>query len=203
MFDIVNTNDRNVFFCISLEHLVFLWSLMTYWMFFQSVEVLCFSSLLNSFVVVDLWSCYKTGITGVLCSKFCRKVVFTDHNDEVLKVTSVWIKIFSENNSPLVERNQVLFSDTEEKHRASWTFKPLSWWEREKSTLLLILNLLQCLFMCLAFLSTELEVAKLEWGNSDHLGEILQKHSDGFDLILGADIYILILCLVWFWFWFS
>lgn len=57
--------------------------------------------------------------------------------------------------------------------------------------------------MCLAFLSTELEAAKLEWGNSDHLGEILQKHSDGFDLILGADIYILILCLVWFWFWFS
>lgn len=55
---------------------------------------LCFSSRLNSFVVVDLWSCYKTGITGVLCSKFCRKVVFTDHNDEVLKVKSVWIMIF-------------------------------------------------------------------------------------------------------------
>lgn len=41
------------------------------------------------------------------------------------------------------------------------------------------------------FLSTELEAAKLEWGNSDHLGDILQKHNDGFDLILGADIYIL------------
>lgn len=40
-------------------------------------------------------------------------------------------------------------------------------------------------------LSTELEAAKLEWGNSDHLGEILQKQDDGFDLILGADIYIL------------
>lgn len=43
------------------------------------------------------------------------------------------------------------------------------------------------------FLSTELEAAKLEWGNSDHLGDILQKHNDGFDLILGADIYILII----------
>lgn len=45
--------------------------------------------------------------------------------------------------------------------------------------------------VCFTFLSTELEAAKLEWGNSDHLGEILQKHNDGFDLILGADIYIL------------
>lgn len=44
---------------------------------------------------------------------------------------------------------------------------------------------------CFTFLSAELEAAKLEWGNSDHLGEILQKHNDGFDLILGADIYIL------------
>uniref|UniRef100_A0A1J3JSA9 Protein-lysine methyltransferase METTL21B n=1 Tax=Noccaea caerulescens TaxID=107243 RepID=A0A1J3JSA9_NOCCA len=73
------------------------------------------------------------GITGVLCSKFCRKVVFTDHNDEVLKILKKNI-------------------DLHEHSRA------------------------------------ELEAAKLEWGNSDHLGEILQKHNDGFDLILGADI---------------
>lgn len=58
--------------------------------------------------------------------------------------------------------------------------------------------LLMC-FFCFPFVSTELEAAKLEWGNTDHLGEILQKHCDGFDLILGADIYIL-LCSVWFWF---
>nr|AAC32244.1 hypothetical protein [Arabidopsis thaliana] len=38
----------------------------------------------------------------------------------------------------------------------------------------------------------ELEAAKLEWGNSDQLGQILKKHNDGFDLILGAEIYILI-----------
>ncbi|KAJ4906200.1 putative methyltransferase family protein [Raphanus sativus] len=85
------------------------------------------------------------GITGVLCSKFCRKVVFTDHNDEVLKILKKNIEL----------------------HEHSSGLDP----------------------------SAELEAAKLEWGNSDHLGEILQKHSDGFDLILGADIYILILCL--------
>jgi hypothetical protein len=39
--------------------------------------------------------------------------------------------------------------------------------------------------------SAELEAAKLEWGNSDQLGQILKKHNDGFDLILGAEIYIL------------
>ncbi|WZY82580.1 hypothetical protein YC2023_028964 [Brassica napus] len=84
------------------------------------------------------------GITGVLCSKFCRKVVFTDHNDEVLKILKKNIELH-EHSSP----------------------------------------------------SAELEAAKLEWGNTDHLGEILLKHSDGFDLILGADIYIL-LCSVRF-----
>lgn len=32
---------------------------------------------------------------------------------------------------------------------------------------------------------------KLEWGNTDQINEILQKHPGGFDFILGADIYIL------------
>lgn len=35
---------------------------------------------------------------------------------------------------------------------------------------------------------------KLEWGNSDQITQIIDKYSGGFDLILGADIYILILC---------
>ncbi|MQL99470.1 hypothetical protein Taro_032185 [Colocasia esculenta] len=34
---------------------------------------------------------------------------------------------------------------------------------------------------------------KLEWGNVDHVNQILQKYPSGFDIILGADIYILIL----------
>lgn len=31
---------------------------------------------------------WNTGITGILCSRFCREVVLTDHNDEVLKARS-------------------------------------------------------------------------------------------------------------------
>lgn len=38
---------------------------------------------------------------------------------------------------------------------------------------------------------TALSAEKLEWGNTDQLNQILQKHPEGFDLILGADIYIL------------
>ncbi|KAA0060755.1 charged multivesicular body protein 5 [Cucumis melo var. makuwa] len=34
---------------------------------------------------------------------------------------------------------------------------------------------------------------KLEWGNYDQITQVMDKHSGGFDLILGADIYILIL----------
>ncbi|CAK9184228.1 unnamed protein product [Ilex paraguariensis] len=35
-----------------------------------------------------------------------------------------------------------------------------------------------------------LTAEKLEWGNSDQLNHILQAHRGGFDLVLGADIYI-------------
>ncbi|KAJ8543841.1 hypothetical protein K7X08_025459 [Anisodus acutangulus] len=36
----------------------------------------------------------------------------------------------------------------------------------------------------------ELKAEKLEWGNSDQLNYILEGHPEGFDLVLGADIYI-------------
>lgn len=36
-----------------------------------------------------------------------------------------------------------------------------------------------------------LNAEKLEWGNHCHLDQIKQKYSNGFDIILGADIYIL------------
>ncbi|CAE6013977.1 unnamed protein product [Arabidopsis arenosa] len=98
------------------------------------------ADILQGCSVLELGS--GVGITGVLCSKFCRKVIFTDHNDEVLKILKKNIELHGHSSGP----------------------NP----------------------------SAELEAAKLEWGNSDHLGEILQKHNDGFDLILGADIYILI-----------
>ncbi|KAL7202744.1 hypothetical protein ACSBR1_034249 [Camellia fascicularis] len=40
--------------------------------------------------------------------------------------------------------------------------------------------------------SAGLMVEKLEWGNSVQLDQILKRHPGGFDLVLGADIYILI-----------
>lgn len=36
-----------------------------------------------------------------------------------------------------------------------------------------------------------LTAEKLEWGNLDHLSGIIENHPGGFDLVLGADIYIL------------
>jgi hypothetical protein len=47
-------------------------------------------------------------------------------------------------------------------------------------------------------LHAELAAEKLEWGNSDHIDQILQRYSRGFDLILGADIYILVAFLLSF-----
>lgn len=41
-----------------------------------------------------------------------------------------------------------------------------------------------------------LSAMKLEWGNTDHFNQILQKHPEGFDLVLGADIYILVFFVV-------
>ncbi|KAL6563735.1 hypothetical protein OROGR_002694 [Orobanche gracilis] len=39
--------------------------------------------------------------------------------------------------------------------------------------------------------SAETKAEKLEWGNSEQLDSVLQRHPEGFDLVLGADIYIL------------
>ncbi|KAL2941908.1 Protein N-lysine methyltransferase METTL21A [Bienertia sinuspersici] len=43
--------------------------------------------------------------------------------------------------------------------------------------------------------SSDLVAKKLEWGNSDQMNEIVQGYPEGFDLVLGADIYILILLM--------
>ncbi|KAF7843855.1 protein N-lysine methyltransferase METTL21A [Senna tora] len=77
-------------------------------------------------------------ITGILCGRFCQKVVLTDHNDEILK-KNIELHSLPENSSPT---------------------------------------------------PNGLEAEKLEWGNSDKINQILQKHPGGFDLILGSDIYI-------------
>lgn len=92
--------------------------------------------LLQGRSVIELGS--GVGITGILCSRFCQEVVFTDHNDEVLKILKKNIDLHTSPTNPS-----------------------------------------SC---------AGLEAMKLEWGNSDHLNIILQKHEGGFDLILGADI---------------
>ncbi|CAI9285082.1 unnamed protein product [Lactuca saligna] len=95
--------------------------------------------LLQGCSAVELGS--GVGVTGILCSRFCHKVVLTDHNDEVLKILKKNIDLHVSSDNPS---------------------------------------------SCSA-LSSE----KLEWGNTDQLNQIIQKHPEGFDLILGADIYIL------------
>lgn len=45
-------------------------------------------------------------------------------------------------------------------------------------------------FYIYMYIHAGLVAEKLEWGNIDQINQILQKHPGGFDLILGADIYI-------------
>ncbi|KQK14971.1 hypothetical protein BRADI_1g19870v3 [Brachypodium distachyon] len=80
------------------------------------------------------------GITGILCSRFCKEVVLTDHNDEVLEIIKKNVEVQS----------------------------------------------------CSENADAVLTAEKLEWGNYDHINNIIEKHPSGFDLILGADIYILL-----------
>lgn len=58
------------------------------------------------------------------------------------------------------------------------------------------LNVMRCSrISCLIFFNmyTGITAEKLEWGDSDQLNQILGSHLGGFDLILGADIYILMI----------
>ncbi|KAL1552995.1 hypothetical protein AAHA92_13725 [Salvia divinorum] len=106
------------------------------------------SDILRGCSVIELGS--GVGITGILCSRFCREVVMTDHNDEVLKILTRNIELDDSS------KNSVC--------------------------------------------SSKLKSAKLEWGNSEQLDEILQWHPEGFDLVLGADIYILFYTFIYYFF---
>ncbi|KAK3408437.1 hypothetical protein EUGRSUZ_J00675 [Eucalyptus grandis] len=53
--------------------------------------------LLRGCSVIELGS--GVGITGILCSRFCREVVLTDHNDEVLKILQKNIDLHSSSES--------------------------------------------------------------------------------------------------------
>ncbi|KAI5075376.1 hypothetical protein GOP47_0009934 [Adiantum capillus-veneris] len=92
---------------------------------------------LNELAILELGS--GVGLTGLLCGRYCKKIVMTDHNDKVLEVLQRNIDL------------QPSICDT----------------NSHASTLL---------------------CEKLEWGNEQHLSNILEKHPEGFDLILGADI---------------
>ncbi|KAL3829695.1 hypothetical protein ACJIZ3_018497 [Penstemon smallii] len=94
------------------------------------------AEILRGCSVIELGS--GVGITGILCSRFCREIVLTDHNDEI------------------ITKNIELHDSSPNSGFAGLTAE------------------------------------KLEWGNSEQLNCILQRHPEGFDLILGADIYILI-----------
>uniref|UniRef100_A0ACD5WNB8 Uncharacterized protein n=2 Tax=Avena sativa TaxID=4498 RepID=A0ACD5WNB8_AVESA len=87
--------------------------------------------------VIELGS--GIGITGILCSRFCKEVVLTDHNDEVLEIIKKNIELQSTSGNA----------------------------------------------------DAALTAEKLEWGNNDHVSNIVKEHPAGFDLIVGADIYIL------------
>ncbi|KAL7126970.1 hypothetical protein ABFS83_14G222900 [Erythranthe nasuta] len=91
------------------------------------------SDMLRGCSVIELGS--GVGITGIFCSRFCSKVVLTDHNDEVLKILA---------------RNIELHDSTQNSMCAS--------------------------------------AENLEWGNHKQLKDILQRHPEGFDLVIGADI---------------
>ncbi|KAL6527841.1 hypothetical protein OROMI_029652 [Orobanche minor] len=99
------------------------------------------ADMLRGCSVIELGSGVAVGITGILCSRYCKKVVMTDHNDEVLKILARNIELHD--SSPNLVR------------------------------------------------SAEMKAEKLEWGNSEQLASVLERHPEGLDLVLGADIYIL------------
>ncbi|XP_015958491.1 uncharacterized protein LOC107482488 [Arachis duranensis] len=60
--------------------------------------------MLRGCTAIELGS--GVGITGILCSRFCHKVVMTDHNEEVLKILNKNIELHScsDNTSPSSRR---------------------------------------------------------------------------------------------------
>ncbi|XP_031403033.1 protein N-lysine methyltransferase METTL21A isoform X3 [Punica granatum] len=66
--------------------------------------------LLKGCSVIELGS--GVGITGILCSRFCREVVLTDHNDEVQKI---------------LKKNIELHSSKDHSHHAELVAEKLEW----------------------------------------------------------------------------
>ncbi|KAG6536083.1 hypothetical protein ZIOFF_001126 [Zingiber officinale] len=115
------------------------------------------AGMLHGCSIIELGS--GIGITGILCSRFCREIVLTDHNVEVLEARSKLVLLV---HFVIIRKNIELQSSLDDPCSAGKGAK----------------------------LFNRLSALKLEWGNSDQLSKILQEHPAGFDLVLGADIYI-------------
>ncbi|XP_015581881.2 protein N-lysine methyltransferase METTL21A isoform X2 [Ricinus communis] len=56
------------------------------------------AEMLKGCSVIELGS--GVGVTGILCGRFCRQVLLTDHNDEVLKILKKNIELHSPSTNP-------------------------------------------------------------------------------------------------------
>ncbi|CAN0905348.1 Protein N-lysine methyltransferase METTL21A [Linum grandiflorum] len=56
------------------------------------------AEMLRGCSVLELGS--GIGVTGILCSRFCKRVVLTDHNDEVIKILKKNVDIQSSSENP-------------------------------------------------------------------------------------------------------
>ncbi|KAF8668904.1 hypothetical protein HU200_052110 [Digitaria exilis] len=135
----------------------------------------------NECSVIELGS--GIGITGILCSRFCKKVVLTDHNDEVLEAR---FKL-SEIHSLIPQFQREVIEQMSLRSRDSVSVASV--WQQLPHTHIIKKNIE--LQSCPENAQAALTAEKLEWGNSDHISSIIEKHPGGFDVVLGADIYIL------------
>ncbi|PIA60077.1 hypothetical protein AQUCO_00400749v1 [Aquilegia coerulea] len=56
------------------------------------------TDMLQGCSIIELGS--GVGITGILCRRFCRRILLTDHNDEVLKILNKNIELHATSESP-------------------------------------------------------------------------------------------------------
>ncbi|KAJ1292125.1 hypothetical protein BS78_02G368500 [Paspalum vaginatum] len=63
--------------------------------------------------VIELGS--GVGITGILCSRFCKEVVLTDHNDEVLEIIkkNIELQSCSENTQAVLTAKKLEWGDSD------------------------------------------------------------------------------------------
>lgn len=98
-------------------------------LFFVSVLLLLHIELWSLFRSI-FFHCLLSGVTGLLSSRFCREIVLTDHNDEVIKASIIlsshpYLFIFPIKPSRTFHSfsaalHNPLHSGTEEKYRCAF-----------------------------------------------------------------------------------